>query len=82
MGWIILTLTATSLVSADRNNFVWDLAETTASWENPTSWSLGRVPNKYDDVIINEGRQLVFKRRSLRLVLSKMNFAQNVHGED
>ena len=57
VGWIILILTAASLVSADQNSFVWNLAETTASWENPTSWSLGRVPNKYDDVIISAGRQ-------------------------
>ena len=57
--WIILVVVATSLVSAEQNSFVWIPTETTASWDNPDSWSLGRVPNKYDDVTINAGSHIL-----------------------
>ena len=52
---LFLLVTVVVFVKADDIRFVWDPITTSASWSDPNSWDLGRVPNKYDDVTINVG---------------------------
>ena len=82
MKWIILVVISASLVNAEQNSFVWDPAETTAGWENPARWSLGRVPNKYDDVTINEGRRISIIFTHLRFTCRQSRLSRPIVEND